>query len=201
MPVEVAGVIEARKVLRKLAPDILKAYNAQIAVPLKEIRNDARSNVPPTIANLSNYNSVGYERKSRTSRERAFPSYEPGVIRSGLTYSLAKSRANRSGWVSLVSMLNKSASGAIVETAGRKNPYGSPDSQSNNPLAGESFINSLNNGIGELKQTGKTEKTKGRLMGAAVVDNQGKAQATVLKILEQVSQAANNEIARFKRGN
>lgn len=197
MPTEVKGVVEARKILRKLAPETLKAYNAQIAAPLKEITKAARSDVPGTINNLSRFNYPGYERKSRTGRNRAFPSFEPNVVRRGLTYSLAKSRSNRTGWSSLVSLLNKSAAGAIIETAGRQNRYGSSQSKSNNPDAGRDFIANLNNGIGNLEQTGRTAKTSGRLMGRNLVEDQGKAKATVLKVLEQVAANANAEIARL----
>lgn len=201
MPVEVKGVIEARKILRQLSPGILKEYNAQIAAPLKVIAKDARSKAPNEIMGLRNFNYPGFDRKSAIPGRRPFPSYVPGVVRRGLTYTLAKSRANRSGWVSLVSMLNKSAAGAIVETAGRRNTYGSPKSKSKNPNAGSQFIGAMNLEIGTLKQTGKTAKTQGRLMGAAVVENQGKAQTVVLRVLDQVARVANDKIARLPRGN
>ena len=197
MPTEVKGVVEARKILRKLAPETLKAYNKEIAAPLKAITQAARNDVPGTIDNLSRFNYPGYERKSRTGRNRAFPSFEANVVRRGLTYSLAKSRNNRSGWSSLVSLLNKSAAGAIIETAGRQNRYGSSQSKSNNPDAGREFIANLNNGIGSLKQTGRTAKTSGRLMGRNLAEDQGKAKATILKVLQQVAGNANAEIARL----
>jgi hypothetical protein len=201
MPVEVKGVVEARKILRKLAPDTLKGYNAEIAAPLKDITKVARNMTPDSITGLANFTYPGYERKASIEGKRAFPSFVPNVVRRGLTYSLAKSRANRTGWVSLVSMLNKSAAGAIIETAGRKNPYGSTQSRSNNPRAGGQFISKLNDEIGTLEQTGQTAKTQGRLMGAALVENKGKAQTAVLKVLERVTKSANAEIARMKRGN
>ena len=197
MPTEVKGVVEARKILRKLAPETLKAYNAQIAAPLKEMVADARNDLPSSFQRLRNFSYPGYLRKSRSSRKRAFPSYEPNVVRRGLTYSLAKSKKNDSGWSSLVSLLNKSAAGAIIETAGRKNPYGDPDSQSNNVGAGRDFIIAVNNQAGVLKQTGKTRKTSGRLLGRTLVEDQGKAQATILKVLSQVAGQANAEIARL----
>lgn len=197
MPVEVKGVVEARKILRKLSPDVLKQYNAEIATPLKDITKEARSMTPDSFENLSNFAYPGYDRKSNVQGRRPFPSFVPTVVRRGLTYSLAKSRANRTGWVSLVSMLNKSAAGAIVETAGRKNAYGSAQSRSNNPNAGSQFIAAMNLDVGTLKQTGTTAKTQGRLMGAALVDNKGKAQTTVLKVLERVAKTANEAIARM----
>jgi hypothetical protein len=201
MPVEVKGVVEARKILRKLSPGILKEYNAQIAAPLKEIARDAKSMTPDTFSGLSNFNYPGYDRKSAIQGRRPFPSFVPTVVRRGLTYSLAKTRANRSGWVALVSMLNKSAAGAIMETAGRKNPSGSSGSRSRNPHAGKQFIDAMNAQIGTLRQTGQTAKTQGRLMGAALVENQGRAQAVVLRVLEQVAKTANDKIARLPRGN
>lgn len=197
MPVEVKGVVEARKILRKLSPDVLKQYNAEIATPLKDITKEARSMTPNSFENLLNFAYPGYDRKSNVQGRRPFPSFVPTVVRRGLTYSLAKSRANRTGWVSLVSMLNKSAAGAIVETAGRKNAYGSAQSRSNNPNAGSQFIAAMNLDVGTLKQTGTTAKTQGRLMGAALVDNKGKAQTTVLKVLERVAKTANEAIARM----
>lgn len=201
MPVEVKGVVEARKILRKLNPTTLKLYNAEIAQPLKEIATAAKSNTPDSIAGLTNFSYPGYERKSMIQGRRAFPSFAPSVVRRGLTYSLAKSRANRTGWVSLVSMLNKSAAGAIIETAGRKNPDGSMQSKSKNKNAGRHFIDSLDLEIGQLEQTGATRKTQGRLMGAALVENQGKAQTTIIRVLEKVARAANAEIARLDNGN
>lgn len=197
MPTEVKGVVEARKILRKLAPETLKAYNAQIAAPLKEMVADARNDLPSSFQRLRNFSYPGYLRKSRSSRKRAFPSYEPNVVRRGLTYSLAKSKKNDSGWSSLVSLLNKSAAGAIIETAGRQNRYGSSQSKSNNPDAGRWFIENLNNGIGNLEQTGRTAKTSGRLVGRNLVEDQGKAKATILKVLDQVAAQANAEIARL----
>jgi hypothetical protein len=201
MPVEVKGVVGARKILRKLAPETLKAYNAQISAPLKNITKSARNDVPGTIENLSRFSYPGYERKSRTGRNRAFPSFESNVVRRGLTYSLAKSKGNRSGWASLVSLLNKSAAGAIIETAGRQNRFGSSESKSNNPSAGRDFIENLNKGIGNLEQTGRTSKTQGRLLGRNLVEDQGKIQGTILKVLQQITAQANAEIARLPRGN
>ncbi len=98
---------------------------------------------------------------------------------------------------SLVSLLNKSAAGAIIETAGRQNRYGSPESKSNNRNAGGDFITNLNNGIGDLERTGRTAKTSGRLLGRNLVEDQGKAKATILRVLDQVAAQANAEIARM----
>jgi hypothetical protein len=183
MPVEVKGANEFRKALRKFDPDLYKAMNDEIKIVLKDVVSDAKTNVPQTF--LSGAMDTGTERVSRTSRSRAFPVYNPSVIRKGLTYSIGKQKRNRSGWSSLYTMLNKSAIGAIVETAGRKHPNGDPESKSNNPDAGRQFIQELQQEYGGLKQVGKGRKQQGRLIFAAVEKNQGKAVDAIMTAIEK----------------
>jgi flagellar hook-basal body complex protein FliE len=183
MPVEVKGANEFRKALRKFDPDLYKAMNDEIKVVLKDVVADAKSNVPQTF--LSGALDTGSERASRTSRSRAFPVYNATVIRKGLTYSMGKQKRNRSGWASLYTMLNKSAIGAIVETAGRKHPNGDPESKSNNPNAGRQFIQELEQEYGGLKQVGKGAKQRGRLIFSAVEKNQGKAVDAIMTAIEK----------------
>lgn len=185
MPVVVEGIVGFKKALTKLAPDIKKEMDKEIRAALKPIIDDARFRVPALApGGLYNYNDPGYERKSRTSRQRAFPSYNPTAIRKGLTYSLGTKRVN-AGFVSLFTLLNKSASGAIIETAGRANPAGNPRSQSNNPNAGRRFIGAMN-GIGGLKDYGgRGQMSTGRLLYAAYARNQGKALDATMKAIDK----------------
>lgn len=185
MPVVVEGIVGFRRALNKLAPDIKKEMDKEIREALKPIIADARSRVPAAApGGLYNYNDPGYERKSRTSRQRAFPSYNPTAIRKGLTYSLGTRRIS-SGFVSLFTLLNKSASGAIIETAGRANPGGDPRSQSNNPNAGRRFIGAMN-GIGALKDySGRGQMSTGRLLYAAYARNQGRALDATMKAIDK----------------
>jgi hypothetical protein len=189
MPVVIEGVVGLRKALNKLAPDIKKELDKEVREALKPIIQDARSKVPATApGGLFNYNYPGYERKSRTSRKRGFPSYDPKAIRKGLTYSVATSRMKQSGFVALFTLLNKSASGAIIETAGRKNPGGDPESQSNNRDAGRRFIGAMN-GVGPLKDySGRGQMSTGRLLYAAYYRNQGKAVNATLIAIEKAKQ-------------
>lgn len=174
MPVQIEGIVEVTRAMRKLAPDILKELQGEIRPLLRETTAAAKAKLPASMGyDLRNFNFPGYERKSGTSKTRAFPSYDVSDVRRGLTYSLGQTRANRSGYVSLVRMINKSAAGAIIETAGRKGLYGSDRSQSNNPEAGSHFIRQLSNfEVGPLKQYGRGEKTKGRLLFAAWYEKQ-----------------------------
>lgn len=189
MPVVIEGVVGLRKALAVIAPDIKKELDKEVREALKPIIADARSKVPGTApGGLYNYNYPGYERKSRTSRKRGFPSYDPRAIRKGLTYSVATSRMKNSGFVSLFTLFNKSASGAIIETAGRKNPGGNPESKSNNRDAGRRFVGAMN-GIGALKDySGRGQMSTGRLLYAAYARNEGRALNATLIAIEKAKQ-------------
>lgn len=195
MPVVVEGIVGFKKALTKLAPDIKKEMDKEIRAALKPIIEDARSKVPASApGGLFNYNYPGYERKSRTSRQRAFPSYDSKAIRKGLTYTLGNRRVATT-LISLFTLLNKSASGAIIETAGRANPGGDPRSQSNNPNAGRRFIGAMN-GVGALKDySGRGQMSTGRLLYAAYARNEGKALDATMKAIEKAKMAL---VARIK---
>jgi hypothetical protein len=199
MPVVVEGIVGLRKALNKLAPDIKKEMDKEVREALKPIIADARAHVPAsTPGGLFNWNSPGYERKSRTGRKDAFPPYNSKVIRKGLTYSITPSRMQGTGFVSLFTLLNKSRVGAIIETAGRLNPGGDPESQSNNPRAGARFNASMN-GIGALKDySGRGRNSTGRLLYAAYARNQGRALNAIFKSIET---AQNNLVKRIQDSN
>lgn len=183
MPVAVKGLVETQRALRKFDPDLYKAMQAEIRPELSGMARKAKSLVPKYF--LSGSMSDGSERQSRIDgRKRAFPTYDNVEIRRGLTYSMGKQKRQRNGWQSMYSLLNKSAMGAIVETAGRKNPYGDPESQSNNPNAGRQFIDRANQ-ISGFKQVGKGRKNQGRLAFAAVADNMGRARAAIMDSIER----------------
>ena len=196
MPVQIEGVVEFQKALRKFAPDIMKQLQADVRPLLRETTSAAKAKLPAQMGyELRNLNYPGYERKSATTRSRAFPSYDVSEIRRGLTYCVAASKPNRSGYVSVARMLNKSAIGGIIETAGRKNLYGSGRSQSNNPDAGGHFIRALSNSeVGALKQYGRNEKTKGRLLFAAWYERQNRLMP---KVIEAYDKAARRFKARL----
>jgi hypothetical protein len=182
MPVAIKGANETRRALRKFDPDLYKSLNAEIRPELSGMIKEAKSLVPRYY--LQGAMSDGKERVSRTSRNRAFPTFDQTQVRKGLTYSMGRQKRQRNGWQSLYSLLNKSAMGAIIETAGRLNPNGSSASQSNNPHAGEQFIARANQ-ISSLKQFGKGRKAQGRLAFAAASNNQGRAVASIMDAIER----------------
>lgn len=190
MPVVIEGVPELKKALKQFAPDLRKQMDDEIRVALKEVTTAAKAKVPEQApGGLYNWQDRGVEASSRTSRERAFPKYNARVIRRGLTYSMGRSRRNMSGFASLYSLLNKSASGAIAETAGRASGIsGSKRSESNNPYAGSRFIGGMN-AIGPMKSLDGRQKSTGRIMFAAYVENEGKALNAVFKAIDKASRA------------
>lgn len=202
MPVVVEGVPELKKALKKFAPDLLKQMNAEIRFALKEVVTDAKSKVPGQApGNLYNWNDSGTTPVSRVKGRRAFPLYNSNIVRRGLTYSIGRQKRNSKGYASLYSLFNKSAVGAIVETAGSQHPYGRTQKagrkygessknigQSNNPNAGRIFVGAMN-GVGALKKYDSKSTFRGRILYAAYAENSGKALDATMRAIDKAAQA------------
>jgi hypothetical protein len=195
MPTEVTGALELRKALKKIEPALAKETEKEIRNLLKVVAVKARGFVPSD-APLSGWsNAVGIW------ENRVFRSSE---VKRGIGYSTAPSKPNKRGFRSIATIFNKTAAGAIYETAGRKNPQGQPTqastrgvyssyvdtsgkvNKSANPNAGRQFIDALPPLV-DSQQSGKagrrTRKTKGRLLFRAWAEDQGKTNAAVLKAI------------------
>lgn len=195
MPVIIEGVVGLKKALRQLAPDIKKEMDKEIRNALKPIIRDARSKVDGKApGDLINWNDPGYTRKPRVpGKKEAFPSYNQTIIRRGLTYSVATSRMQNTGFVSLFTLFNKSRTGAIIETAGRAGAP-NPRAASNNPDAGERFIGAMNGIGGLVDYSGRGRKSTGRLLYAAYARNQGRALNATLIAIEKSKRNLANRI-------
>jgi len=211
MPTEVKGGIALRKALRKFTPDLAKETQKEMATLLKPITAKARGFIPSS-APLS-----GWAKPSKTGR---FPNYSASAAKRGIGYKTTPSKPNRKGFRALAQILNKSAAGSIYETAGRVNPNGrsqakmrevvipssNPDigehryktstgkgyGKSNNPNAGEQFVNAINS-TGQIKdayqrkvgQAGRSSrKMRGRVIFRAWAEDQGKTNAAIIKAIE-----------------
>ena len=159
MPTEVKGAVALRKALRKFTPDLAKETQKEIASFLKPVVRTARGYMPSNDAMPSGF--VTHPRKTGK-----FPMYEAAIAKRGITYRTSPSKANRKGFRSLASILNKSAAGAIYETAGRK----SGNTGNFTPRLGGSL-------------TGSGQKMTGRAMYKAWAEDQGKAQGYILKAI------------------
>jgi hypothetical protein len=209
MATEVKGAIELRKALRAFAPDLAKETQKEIAGLLKPITAKAKGFIPST-APLS-----GWGMPTKGSWERL--QWSASEAKRGIGYRTTPSKPNRSGFRSLARIVNSSAAGALYETAGRKNPQGRPQapayevrlqghsnfgktirsgnkdqSNSNNPNAGQQFIDALNE-TGRIVDAYKREqgqrgrasrKMRGRAIFRAWAEDGGKTNAAVIKAIE-----------------
>lgn len=192
MATELKNALEVRRALREYSPDLQKELTREWGKTLKPVVAQARGFVP------SDAPMKGW--RSRSFSEAKFPMYNASMIKSGITYQTTPSKPTNSGYVNLVRIKNKSAAGAIFETAGRKNGQGQhwvgPNyggaskgvSRSNNPYAGNQFISNLGNLYGSKKNTG-------RLIYRAWANTQGKANATIIRALETTTARFNQRTA------
>lgn len=164
MPVEVKGAVELRKALRQFAPDTGKALTKEMGAALKPITNKARGFLPNNSEILSNWQG------SKTRSDGRFPQYDLTTARKGVTYKTSPSKPNRKGFRSLATIFNKSAAGAIYETAGRKN-------------MNSVFVMNLDRKYAASMKG--ADKMKGRAIFRAWEEDQGKATAAVMKAIEK----------------
>jgi len=201
MPTEIEGAIELRKAIKQYAPNLGKETTREISKILRPIVAKAKGFVPsqPPLSGWGN--PVG---------EWSYRVYDAAEIRRGITFSSTPSKPNRKGFRALVRIINKSAAGEIYEVAGRKNPNGQPwakrttdkkMSHSANPNAGKQFIDAIN-ATGQMEQANQStgpgrrgRYAKGRLIFRAWAEDQGKANAAVLKAID----AANNKFVSTAR--
>jgi hypothetical protein len=225
MPVELEGAVQLRVALRRFAPDLSKATQEEMAAALKTITSVARGYVPNDGQVLSGWskNLSGAENLAY----RPFPKFNSALAKAGITYSTSPSKPNKNGFVALARIINKSAGGAIYETAGRKNAQGQPNykpasvvyrtgdgpgdftiryyqekdnsqrkgyNNSLNPNAGKQFIDNLNS-TGQLVNArpkglvgSPGRKQTGRLIFRAWAEDNGRANAAVIKALEKASE-------------
>ena len=201
MPAEVKGLIELKKALKDYAPELGEQLDSEVGMALGTIVKKAQSYVPSSIIGLSRW---GYRKRSEKTKNgnRKFPLFSSIKVIRGIDYKTTPRKTNRQGFKAIYYIYNKSASGAIYETAGRKNPQGQPwvgptgdrnnhkVSHSNNPDAGKWFIDQM----GPLYQGNYESKTKkgrymkGRLIYRAWGEDQGKANAAVMIAIEKATE-------------
>ena len=160
MPTSVQGASNLRKALKQFTPDLAKETQKELANFLKPVVKNARGFIPSNDQVPSGW-LVGNQ-KGKWERV----AFDSAVAKRGIGYKTTPSKPNRSGFRALVSILNKSAAGAIYETAGRKSG-----------IDGR-FTPRL---VGQL--TGNGQKMQGRAMFRAYAQDQGKAKGAVLKAI------------------
>lgn len=162
MPTEVTGALELRKALKEYAPELAKESQKELAAVLKPMVNTARGFLPSNADAPS-----GWLKRDGAKGRWANRYYDQAIARKGITYQTSPTKANKKGFRSLATIYNKSAAGAIYETAGRKSG-----------VTGN-FTPKLH---GQLK--GQGQKMTGRAIFRAFEEDQGKATAGVIKAIE-----------------
>jgi hypothetical protein len=169
MPVAVKGGLALRKALKDYTPDLAKQLPKEMAVALKPVVKTARGYAPSESQILSGW-------KPRSMGEGRFPTYNASLVKRGIGYKTTPSKPNKRGFRSLARLFNKTAAGAIYETAGRK----TPDSN---------FVKNLNNKYASVMKG--NAKMEGRVLYRAYEEDQGKAQNGVLKAIENAKNNLN----------
>ena len=167
MPVQVKGGIELRKALKKYTPDLAKEMQKEMASLLKPITAKARGFIPSD-APLSGWGKASPDAKWYWNGRAA---------KKGVGYKTTPSKVNRSGFRSLARIQNASMSGAIYETAGRKNPGGNFSPRLPGALTGKS-------------------KMAGRAIFRAWSEDNGKTNAAVIKAIENARDKFNKAVGR-----
>jgi hypothetical protein len=162
MPTELKGANALRKALKQFDPDLDKEVRGEMVGFLKPLVKKARGFLPSNLEAPSGF--VKHEVKTAK-----FPMYDAAEARRGVGYKLTPTKPNRQGWISTVSIHNKTAGGAIVETAGRKSG-----------ITG----NFTPRFSGTLEGRGKMQ---GRAMFKAYKQDEGKAKLGVIRALEKAA--------------
>ena len=161
MPVKLQGAIALRKALAIVEPTLAKETTKEIASFLKPVVRNARGFLPSNEEAPS-----GWLKRPNAGGRWANRYYDQGIARRGITYRATPSKANRNGFQALASIFNRSAAGAIYETAGRKSG-----------VTGN-FTPRLGG-----KLTGEGQKMTGRAIFRAFDEDRGKAQDGVVKAI------------------
>lgn len=161
MPVKLQGAVALRKALAIVEPTLAKETSKEIASFLKPVVTNARGFLPSNEAVPS-----GWVKRPNAGGRWALRSYDYQEARKGITFKSTPSKPNRSGFQALASIFNKSAAGAIYETAGRKSGV----TGNFTPKLGGQLV-------------GKGQKMTGRAIFRAFEDDRGKAQDGVVKAI------------------
>lgn len=185
MPVNVTGVKELIKAMDAVDSNLNKEMQAEIKAAMIPVRDKAKGYLPSNSQVLSGWAKINV---TAEQKYRAFPFYDENVAKNGVYYSKGSTRRNQAGFSLNNFVANKSASGAIFETAGRKNPRGSSNSKSLNPNAGINFIESAQN-ISQLKGEGNQ---RGRAIYRAWYEESNNIMPAVIKAIDKVAIKFNN---------
>ena len=190
--VEIRGNSDLRKALRRFTPDLEKTLKTELRIALKPVVTRAKGFVP-------NNDEIMRGWQARSFSESTFPFYESSTIKAGIGFTTGVSKINANGFSSMARIFNKSAAGAIYETAGRvgvPQPWVGPKaggvskkvSRANWEGAGEQFISNL-------EPLTSSVKGRGRLIFKAWAASRGVAEGAALKAIDKATTQFNARTA------
>jgi len=182
MPVEVTGLKESLRALKKFEPDLEKNLNRQIRAFAAPVTRKAQGFVENNAGGLTNWVVGGSAKKfkeSQLEKRKGFPKFNASTVKRGIRLSTIPTRRNRAGFISVYRIVNSNAAGAIYETAGRK---GGGTGKSARP-----------NFARQMGTLSGRDNMRGRVIFKAWEEDQGKAQGNILR-------AINFTLLNFKRG-
>jgi hypothetical protein len=155
LKIEIRGNADLRKALRKFSPDLEKQLKKELTAALKPVVKKARGFVP------SQSPMGGWE--ARSFSEARFPVFNYQTITRNIVLETSPSKRDSRGFTSMARIINKSAAGAIYETARRPQDWVGPKatgtskgvSRSVNKNAGKQFIKNLGPVTSSLKGQGR----------------------------------------------
>ena len=185
--VEIRGNTDLRKALKRFAPDLDKELRKELAAALKPVVKQARGFAPATGDIMKGW-------QPRSFSEARFPFYDNATVTKGITFSTGVSKPNKNGFTSNARVMNKSAAGAIYETAGRKNLGGQPWVGSKAGGSSHKVSRSTRRGAGpqfidNLGQLTTSLAGVGRLIFRAWAADKGRAYGIAMKAIDKTIQA------------
>lgn len=165
-----SGIKETLDALKEFDKDAVKRFNKVINTELAGAERDAKNiiqNQPP----MSGWRKADAAKPSKTVRGgKGWPGWDAGEIKSGVVKTKAQGKVRKDGYTtSAGALLNKSASGAIFEIAGKKTRSGFGGG------SGAQFLRTLGNRFGKAS----------RVVWRVVDKDRDKIQANVNRALEE----------------
>jgi hypothetical protein len=190
--VEIYGLRSLERLMKGIAPDLLKEMDAKIREQLEPVQASARGFVPntPPMSGWKAGNAAASAEKAvhrgprRKSRGGAgWPGWDSSEISKGIVIRKGQAKARKANIGSVAWRLeNKSAAGAIYEIAGRKSSGNSP--------AGKQFIKNLERHGAASRLIWKAwDQHKGTVI-PAIVDTVDAYEAELQKRIDSIDEAA-----------
>jgi hypothetical protein len=195
------GAAKTVRALEQFQPNLKKSLDRKIGKVLSVIVNQARAEIPFDIhpsgwakatvnAGLVGPLQAGFSRGQ-------FKIYDAAKAKAGIKKTTAKSKKDGKGFQSSYGVIQRDAAGAIFETAGRGSKASrsrTRASRSDNPIASQQFIQTLEKYYGVLPTAQQRGKDKGRALIKAVDANKSKAQGAIFEAIKEAEKKAQEQL-------